>query len=458
MKLFQQLLVAPAALGLVAPLAVNAEVNINDVSTYADQVSYEQDVSSSKYSDIVPGDWAYGALKNLSKSYGCVDNNYTQNLNGGLSLTRYEAAALINACLDSGLVARGEGLTAETSRLTNEFGSEMAILKGRVDGLNHQPSDYNAGSFSTTTTLSGGAVFTLGAVDGSTSGESVAHQYAFSADLNTSFTGRDNLYAGVETGNHAAPLQMDSETSGTEFIKLHSLYYTFPVGDSWVVTAGPLFDSDDVIGATTSIYSDAFRLAASPYSNRDTETGPGAGIVWTGETGFVASASVIADDGEGGNTGILTEEGDDVIVLSGGYNGDQWGAGFIYTDTDDADPTASGTSSLKGYGSLALGVYFRPDNLPTVSVVLDTKNPRDQAIVDSTDLMIGFDYPWGAGTASAAFKTTETEGAASLNSYEFYYNYPVNDGLSVQGGLFVEEQAGTAEDHTGAVVEAFFTF
>ena len=36
MKLFKRLLVAPAALGLLAPLAANAsEVNLNDVSNYS---------------------------------------------------------------------------------------------------------------------------------------------------------------------------------------------------------------------------------------------------------------------------------------------------------------------------------------------------------------------------------------------------------------------------------------
>ena len=37
MKLFQRLLVAPAALGLMAPLAANAnEVNLNEISNYSD--------------------------------------------------------------------------------------------------------------------------------------------------------------------------------------------------------------------------------------------------------------------------------------------------------------------------------------------------------------------------------------------------------------------------------------
>ena len=77
MKLFQQLLVAPAALGLLAPLAVvnspaahAAELNINDVSDYA--ADAEQVTSISQFADVVPTDWAYQALANLVETYGCV--------------------------------------------------------------------------------------------------------------------------------------------------------------------------------------------------------------------------------------------------------------------------------------------------------------------------------------------------------------------------------------------------
>jgi len=42
MKLFQRLLVAPAALGLIAPLSANAtEVNLNDISNYSDVENFE---------------------------------------------------------------------------------------------------------------------------------------------------------------------------------------------------------------------------------------------------------------------------------------------------------------------------------------------------------------------------------------------------------------------------------
>ena len=77
MKLFQQLLVAPAALGLMAPLAVvnspaahATELNINGVSDYA--ADAEQVTSVSQFSDVYPTDWAYQALANLVETYGCV--------------------------------------------------------------------------------------------------------------------------------------------------------------------------------------------------------------------------------------------------------------------------------------------------------------------------------------------------------------------------------------------------
>ena len=57
MKLFQQLLLAPAALGLLAPVAASAaDLNLSGVNDYASQ---EQVTSISQFSDVKPTDWAY---------------------------------------------------------------------------------------------------------------------------------------------------------------------------------------------------------------------------------------------------------------------------------------------------------------------------------------------------------------------------------------------------------------
>ena len=67
-------------------------------------------------------------------------------------MTRYEAAALLNACLD-----RVTEVTDELRRLIKEFETELATLRGRVDGLEARVGELEATQFSTTTKLAGRA-------------------------------------------------------------------------------------------------------------------------------------------------------------------------------------------------------------------------------------------------------------------------------------------------------------
>lgn len=64
------------------------------------------------------------------ENYGCVAGYPNGTYKGGQAMTRYEAAALLNACLD-----RVTEVTDELQRLMEEFKKELAVLKGRVDGL-----------------------------------------------------------------------------------------------------------------------------------------------------------------------------------------------------------------------------------------------------------------------------------------------------------------------------------
>merc|ERR1711939_614504 len=150
MKLFQQLLVAPAALGLLASGANAADLNINGVSDYA--ASEEQVTSITQFSDVYPTDWAYQALANLIERYGCVAGYPNGTFAGNRAMTRYEAAALLNACLD-----RITEVTDELRRLIKEFETELAVIRGRVDGLEARVGEPEATQFSTTTKLKGKA-------------------------------------------------------------------------------------------------------------------------------------------------------------------------------------------------------------------------------------------------------------------------------------------------------------
>lgn len=152
-------MLAPVALGMVAPVAANAaDLNMAAVNQYA---SAEQATSVTQFTDVRPTDWAYGALGNLIEKYGCIAGMTDSTFAGGKTLTRFEAAALLNACLE-----RVTENTDELQRLANEFRDELTVLQGRVAKLEKTAGTLQSQQFSTTTKLKGEVNFVLGSVAG----------------------------------------------------------------------------------------------------------------------------------------------------------------------------------------------------------------------------------------------------------------------------------------------------
>ena len=268
MKFFQQLLVAPAALGLLATGVNAADLNINGVSDYLD--SKEQVTSITQFSDVYPTDWAYQALANLIERYGCVAGYPNGTFRGNRAMTRYEAAALLNACLD-----RITEVTDELRRLIKEFEQELAILRGRIDGLEARVGELEATQFSTTTKLKGKTVWVAGATHAKgdnydTGGEKGARDaynaeygaFSFSYDLRlglkTSFTGKDLLFTrlragnmgddSVWDGNGVSLNKLDTAAPGGNTVEVDRLYYRFPLGSNFTIQAGPLTRNTEMMG------------------------------------------------------------------------------------------------------------------------------------------------------------------------------------------------------------------
>ena len=168
MNAFRKLLLAPLVMGVVAPLASQAQsLDMGSVNRYQEQQDIDrmraieaqmgQVTSVSQFSDVQPTDWAYQALSNLVTKYGCVAGYPNGTFKGKQAMTRFEAAALLNACLD-----RVTEMTEQVKRLLKEFEKELAVLKAKVDGLESKTAELAATQFSTTTKLKGQAVFWLG--------------------------------------------------------------------------------------------------------------------------------------------------------------------------------------------------------------------------------------------------------------------------------------------------------
>jgi hypothetical protein len=315
-------------------------------------------------------------------------------------------------------------------------------------------------AFSSTTSVSGSAVFTVGSVsDGGTADteDELYMQYAYGLDLNTSFTGEDLFYAGIETGNASGPLaNMDSavDPATDDVLSVHSLFYSFPVGDV-AVTAGPLVDQDDVVAATLSAHSEGFRLGSMPFSLDDSLTGPGVGVAYSGDNGFVASASFVSIDGTDSTKGINNDEGDDVATFTVGYNGEGFGGGLILASHDGEN------SATTAYDTFGGGIYYSPESIPaTISVAYDTKDP-DGTDEERTDLFVGIDYEVGPGSLSVAWNSTDVDGgsASDQTGFEVSYSYAVNDNVTITPGFFtVEETTANKEDDSGVVLETAFSF
>ncbi len=240
-------MLAPVALGMVAPAAMAADLNMNGVNQYS---LSEQVTSINQLSDVQPTDWAYQALSNLVERYGCVAGYANGTYGGGRAMTRYEAAALLNACLD-----RVTENTDELKRLADEFRNELTVIQGSVAKLEAQVGQLEATQFSTTTKLRGEANFVLGGVPGydTKGGDSTrtAFNYDLRLNLDTSFTGKDLLRTRLRSANFSSDpfgsssslFKLDkADNTSSEVgnnVVIDRLYYSFPAfNNKATLTAG----------------------------------------------------------------------------------------------------------------------------------------------------------------------------------------------------------------------------
>ncbi|MFM6021766.1 MAG: iron uptake porin, partial [Dolichospermum sp.] len=123
----------------------------------------------SEFSDVPPNHWAFQSLQLLIQRYGCVSGYRDGTFRGNRNLTRYEFAVSLKKCLDvvNDIIAKNtaELVTkqdlATLQRLQDEFSTELATIRGQVDALEARTGELEANQFSTTTKLSGEAIFSV---------------------------------------------------------------------------------------------------------------------------------------------------------------------------------------------------------------------------------------------------------------------------------------------------------
>jgi len=402
MKLFKSLLVAPATLGLLAPMSATAnELNITDVSAY----------SSSE------------EIENISE---------------------------FNA-------------------------KDLAVTNSRVDGLEARFNNFEAGSFSETTTASFGANFYIGSVsddDNVAAGandldDAVSAGYDFQISLNTSFTGEDSFDVTIDSGNFGANGVAEFGGDDTnDGLNVDGIAYTFPLGDKTTVMVGDNMDGSSLF-TTACVYggpSDTLDDCGVPNANF-ANGGTMAGASYDFGNGLTAAIGYA-----GGETSLMTEEGEDDWGLNIAYTGDKYGVSASYAKVDVTPANLAGsTTAFVDTGTedsfIAIQAYYTPEgSLPSISVGYEVG--EDGSVVGNSDQLESYflGLTWdeigpGSGGVAVGTKAPQVEDSDRELMYEAYYDYPVNDGVTITPLFFVKEHsaAGT-DDETGLMIKTSFSF
>jgi hypothetical protein len=328
---------------------ISPESEMNDLETN----SMDQVTSVSQLSDVSPTDWAFQALQSLVERYGCIAGYPDGTYRGNRSLTRYEFAAGLNACLDqiNKLIASSvaDAVTRDDlivlQKLQEEFAVELASIGGRLGTLEARISELEANQFSTTTKLSGLIFFNLTGIgvgsDVKAEGldnlaavrddfgkpirrrvdadnSSITMNYLMWLPVVTSFTGKDVLFMNIIAGNGSPPINQyvsagQMFTGGVPFpvspggpetnqVTIRDFFYSFPVGDSLRFTVGPrvnwFLHFDEMAFAPTSMMGLSSYHSVNSGLVGNPARGSGAVVEWYINKNFELHAGYLVENNE----------------------------------------------------------------------------------------------------------------------------------------------------------------
>ncbi len=345
----------------------------------------------------------------------------------------------------------------------NDFNAaeEIAVTNSRVDGLEARLNNFEAGSFSETTTASFSTDFAIGSVDGlgattalPDGNQTLQAVYGFQIDLNTSFTGEDSLDIAIDAGNGAStgPLGEFDLNGGSDALTVDGVSYTFPVGGVTAIVGdntdgSALFTTACVYGGPSNTLDDCGNVNAGI-----TNGGAMAGASYDFGNGFTAAVGYA-----GAETDIMTKEGIDAYGANAAYTGDNYGVSVTYGLLE------TGTNGVNEDTYTALNGYYSFDNGLNVSAGYEFGDIGGAAASadESINYFLGVNGEVGPGELGAALGTSggQIENQTEELMYEVYYSYPVNDGMTITPLLYIKEQAATTTpDQTGVMVKTSFSF
>ena len=221
----------------------------------------------------------------------------------------------------------------DSKTFTTKISEDNTSLKGLINGLEVKQNQFEAGSFSDTTTLDGKAVMFIGAVDGADEigeSETVQTGYTYTMNLNTSFTGDDNLYIRLKAGDNGdvwderSTYHIETKDTGDEF-RVDKMWYTFPIGEKITAFAGPRIENYYMY-ITPSIYKPgalkSFKLGGN--SNFGASTDVGFGLKYETDSGVGFATNLVDKNADAAAGGLLVDESVRKWDTQIAYTADRW--------------------------------------------------------------------------------------------------------------------------------------
>ena len=403
--------------------------------------------------------------------------------------------------MNSYVRSKSKPVKFDNKTFINKVNDDTASL----DLLKANQNKFEAGGFSDTTTLDGKAVLAIGGVDGADNlggnmHEKLVAAYVYQMNLNTSFTGDDNLYVRLKAGDgwdgafDSTPGTYHIEAKDTSdagdgaYFKVDKMWYTFPIGEKVTATVGPLIENYYMLAATPSVYKPgalkAFKLGGHG-SAFGASTSTGAGLKYVADNGLAVSTTVNSKKAAS-TKGFLTDEDQNKINTQVAYTADNYHVSATYSvaqgfnswkyySTKDAASGADDTDVTSD--SFALRAWWRPDgtgtSIPSISVGYDTMSFEGRSDVsEASGYFVGLN--WAdmfqpddkIGVAlGQPIKATEAVDGATLSEvdpllWEIYYSFRPNDSIEVTPAIFggKDVQDSKDDDLFGAVLTTVFKF
>ena len=397
----------------------------------------------SQLKGISPTDWSYEALRSLVDRYGCISGFRDRTFRGDRPLSRYEFAAGLNSCLNqierlivSSQINTGDLVTMQ--RLTQEFEDELTTIDGRINEAESRISTLEDRQFSTTTTLAGEAVFSVGNIftGENSSGQEIDSEVVFGnrarLAFNTSFTGEDLLFTQFTAGNfpffseQTATFEGDLgllADNGNELNLLVALY-SFPIGDRTNVVlegfGGIAFDFADTI-SPLDYFNDSASGSISAFGVRNPiynqVFGSGIGIRSEISDNFEISAGYLAPNADNPSEGNGLFDGAYSALGQIVYKpGDRFKLGLTYVNSYNSSDTFTG-SNLANVNSFIEGAVEE-----TVPVTSNSYGVQASYTISDRFIVAG----WGGYTTSRVLEAvTGVNGVSVSRGDQNVWNWAV---------------------------------